>query len=153
MKCLFGEVTKNEVKLTNIGEKVKECWLQIPEHFNAVSVDEFVIMPNHLHGIVLILKDPPVGVQYIEPLHKSKTRTHKFQKTLPGSISIIISSFKAAVTRWANSSGIEFKWQRNFYERVIRNENELYKIREYIYYNPVKWNYEKEKNDEDLFVI
>jgi len=92
------------------------------------KLDEFIIMPDHLHGI-LIIKN--TGVQYIEPLR------HQYQKIIPKSIGSIVRSYKASVTRWCNKNQLEnFKWQRNYYERIITNQKELKNIRNYIKTNP-----------------
>jgi REP element-mobilizing transposase RayT len=94
-------------------------------------LDEFVVMPNHIHGIIII---KPVGVQHVEPLR------NKFQHIIPASIGSIIRSFKGSVTRICRQQGFtNFRWQRNYYERIIRDDNELNRIREYIIDNPAQW--------------
>jgi REP element-mobilizing transposase RayT len=154
MECLLGNIKSGKVELTNIGEKAQQFWSEIPLHFKNIKLDEYIIMPNHIHGILMIFKNESVGAQYIEPHIDNKLNLHEFQKTVSNSIGSVVRSFKASVTRWSNENKITFKWQRNFYERVIRNENELDKIREYIYYNPLKRYYDKEKNNvENLFDV
>ena len=137
-KCLFGDGLTEKMALSEIGEKVRQFWLEIPQHFQHVDLDTFVVMPNHLHGILNILD---VGVQHVEPLPQK----HQYQKIIPKSLGSIIRSYKATVTRWCGQNGCaSFKWQRNFYERVIRNQSELSRIREYIVNNPLKWHLDKE---------
>lgn len=151
MERLFGEIESAEIKLTELGKMAKEFWVAIPAHFDFIVLDQFVIMPNHIHGILIILKDDSVGVQYIEPQNKKLENLHEYQKTTPGSISTIVRSYKAALTRWAGGQNVYFKWQRNFYERVIRNEKELNNIQKYIFYNPLQWYNEKDNKRIENF--
>ncbi len=134
-KCIFGEVKNDVVQLNEWGKMAEKCWKQIPEHFSDVRLHEFIIMPNHVHGIIEI-----VGVQNFEPLRKNK-----FQKIIPRSLGSIIRGYKIGVTKLMRKKNPKaLMWQRNFYDRIIRNEEELTRIREYIVYNPFKWD-----TDED----
>ncbi len=137
----FGEITCNTINLSRIGLLAAEYWQRIPVHFLNVKLDKSILMPNHIHGLLWLKDDRiPVGAQYIEPLQKVEYKKHKFQKTIPKSFGSIIRSYKASVTRWCNKNDIaEFRWQRNYYERIIRNERELNAVREYISNNPVNW--------------
>ena len=150
MESIFGVIKDNKVILNELGNRANEFWLEIPKHFHNVVIDQYVIMPNHIHGIIGIiddffLKKSSVGVQYIEP------RLSKFQGTVKGSIGSIIRSYKASVTRWANLKEFRFKWQRNYYDRIIRTEKELENIRGYIFYNPLKWYYEHGTQIDAIF--
>lgn len=143
-ECLFGEVVTGQVHLSKIGRLVTDCWDAIPQHFSHVVSDEFVVMPNHIHGIIVIAEDARVGVQYIEPLQieplHGKTGHHAYQRVIPKSVGSIVRSYKAAVTRFANENEREsIIWQRNYYEHVIRHERALNAIREYIRNNPLNW--------------
>lgn len=93
-----------------------------------------------MHGIILLTDETKnVGVQNFEPLQ------HKFQHIIPRSIGSIIRTYKATVSSWCKNNGFaHFKWQRNYYEHVIRNENELIRIREYVQYNPLNWALDRE---------
>lgn len=135
----------------HIHKIAESYWLAIPDHFPNVELDQWVIMPNHLHGI-LILHESRRGVQLNAPttpssmLHdKPKPSSHagnKFSKISPpkGSLSIIVRTFKASVTRECRRIGQnEFGWQRGYHDRIIRIEEELDRIRRYIEENPVKW--------------
>ena len=137
---------------------VEEVWNQIPRHFPNAATDEFVVMPNHVHGIVWVLEghgvaDQPsrvrpreVGAQHAAPLRYGARRTSR-RAVQPGSLGAIVRSFKAAAARRINlargTPGLPV-WQRNYYERVVRNEGELRRIREYIQLNPVKWQFDRE---------
>jgi REP element-mobilizing transposase RayT len=131
------------MNLSDIGNIVKECWLKIPEHFGNVKIDEWVIMPNHVHGIIIIIES--VGTDYNLSLQR-KTRQNRFQNITPKSLSYIIATFKSAVSRQINriGTGNDFAWQSRFYDYIIRNENELYRIRQYIQNNPLKWELDRE---------
>jgi REP element-mobilizing transposase RayT len=128
--------------LNEYGKIVQRCWLEIPQHFPNVRLDEFIIMPNHIHGIIVINND--VGVQNFEPLQ------NKYQKIIPRSIGSIVRGFKIGVTKWfRENTNIYTVWQRNYYEHIIRNEKELNEIRKYIINNPLKWELDIE-NTENL---
>jgi len=142
-ECLFGEIEDGVIHLSNYGEIVQCIWLEIPKHFLNLKLDEYVIMPNHIHGIIHILDKSIVGARHAVPLQKSE----HFSEPVHGSLPTIIRSFKSAATKHVN---IEFKspgtklWQRSFYDHVIRNETELNIIREYIIINLVRWDMDKE---------
>jgi len=137
---MLGNIINGLARLFPVGNVAKKFWLEIPKHFQNVELDQFVIMPNHIHGVIMIYDYKPVGVQYIEPLQENK-----YQHIIPGSIGSIIRSYKSAVTRWCNKNNHQnFQWQRNYYEHIIRNENELNRIREYIQNNPLKWELDRE---------
>lgn len=136
---LFGEIIEGKVKLNSFGKIALKYWKEIPEHFENSEFDYFVIMPTHMHGIVV-----PGGTSTACRADTSES----FGKPVPGSLPTIIRSYKSAVTKRINelrSTPGKYVWQRNYYERVIRNEKELYNIRKYILQNPQKWQFEKNK--------
>ncbi|OGL43068.1 MAG: hypothetical protein A2W05_07545 [Candidatus Schekmanbacteria bacterium RBG_16_38_10] len=138
-ECIFGDVVNGIVKFLPIGKIAYQYWNEIPKHFKNVELDEFMVMPNHIHGIIVI--NSYVGVQNFEPLRKQ----NQFQHTMPSSIGSIIRTYKSAVTHLCKGNSYEhFKWQRNYYEHIIRDENDLYQIREYILNNPLKWELDEE---------
>jgi len=118
--------------LNDFGKIVNEEWLKTKEIRKNVDLDEYVIMPNHFHGILII--------EHRGKMHLAPTNA-KFGQPISGSLSAIIGSFKAAITRRINKLMPEKiqVWQRDFYEHIIRNENDLYNIRKYIELNPLKW--------------
>ncbi len=120
---------RNEV----ITQIINNCWNAIPEHFNNIKLDEFIIMPNHIHGIIIINSR---GRIYPAPTETPTYKKSNSNKILP----IVISTFKAAITRKLNPIIENFKWQRSYYEHIIRNDIELDNIRRYINENPIKWN-------------
>ncbi len=115
-------------------------------------LDEFVIMPNHVHGVIFIGNDD-VGVQNLEPLQMDGPRENNFQQIVPKSIGAIIRGFKIGITKWyRQNTDVYNVWQRNYYDRIIRDEDELNRIREYIIYNPAKWAEDKE-NPQSLRTV
>jgi len=140
--CCYNKTTYFEnVKIRNITE---QCWMEIPQHFPNVYLDEYVIMPNHLHGI-LILQDSCRGVQLNAPTQNSFNKPFSKSSPRQNTISLIIRTFKAAVTTQSRHIGHEkFAWQRNYYDHIIRKENELESIRQYINENPLKWELDEE---------
>lgn len=133
---LFGKIVNGEIQLNALGIIADECWRAIPDHFPNVELGAFVVMPNHVHGILAINEDVDAN---------ASTSTEQFQKPVPGSIPTIVRSYKSAVTRRIgrehNATGI---WQRNYYEHVIRNQTEWDRIHRYIEANPSTWTEDKE---------
>lgn len=138
-EIIFGKIVDGQTVLSEIGNIAAKYLEEIPNHFDNVFVDEYVVMPNHIHVIITILND--VGVQYIEP------QRNEYQKIIPKSIGSIIRSYKASVTRWCKENGfINFKWQRNYFEHIIRNDEDYIRIREYIRNNPLQWELDEENS-------
>jgi REP element-mobilizing transposase RayT len=140
-ECLLGEVVDDDMQLNEWGEVAQDCWQAIPEHFDHVEPDAFVIMPNHVHGIVVIThRVASVGAEHAAPLpaRRSQPRT----KVEHGSLGAIVRSYKSAVTRRINQlramPGTPF-WQRNYWEHIIRTRASLNRIRRYIETNPARW--------------
>lgn len=140
-RCLFGKVRNEEMTRNHLGDEAKKCWEQIPEHYPDVELGEYIVMPNHIHGIIIIKRQENVGAQNFEPKQKLQ---NKFQQTLPKSLGSIIRGFKIGVTKYAKENGFtESPWQRNYHEHVIRSEEALEKISDYIKYNPILWEKDK----------
>ena len=124
--CVLGEVLDGDVALTNLGRVASDYWRHVPQNFQDVSIDEFVVMPNHVHAIIFIFErrggvTPPL-----------QTPT----------LSQIIAYYKYQTTKQINQIrqqiGESF-WQRSFYDHIVRNDKELQLIRNYIVNNPLKW--------------
>jgi len=154
---LFGEVVDGEMRLNEMGEIVRHCWLTIPEHFPHALLDEFMVMPNHVHGIIL-LTDPDVGrSKNVGATHASPLPTNVSSTQPRGphrqSIASIVGSFKSAATKRINEHrnmpGFPV-WQRNYYEHIIRNEESLTQIRQYILNNPGQWEFDRENPNAPL---
>ena len=144
-ECLFGEVIDGEMVLNDIGKIVAGEWMKTGAIRNNVALDKWVVMPNHFHGILVV--DDGRGTA-----HRAPT-VEQFGQPVSGSIPTIIRSFKSAVTKRINEirkTPGEKLWQRNYYERIIRNENELNHIREYIANNPMKWKLDRGNPDKGM---
>ncbi|MDJ0595018.1 MAG: hypothetical protein QNJ72_34410 [Pleurocapsa sp. MO_226.B13] len=123
------------MQFSQVGRIALKNWQDIPNHFNGVCLDEYVIMPNHIHGIIIINRPNNVETRYIASLQSSK-----FAPLKPGSLQTIVHAYKASVTRWCRRNDDDiFRWQPRFYDRIIRNGRELNNVRQYIINNPVKW--------------
>ena len=141
--CVFGNVAGETVELTDSGILARDCWLAIPEHHPRVVLDAFVIMPNHIHGIVGLRDEGLEGDPAINRQLDSASST--FVAPTSGSAGTIVGTYKAAVTRGLRRSGhADFKWQRSFYDRIIRSERSLNGFREYIDQNLLKWYLDRE---------
>jgi len=137
-QCLFGDVIGGEMRLNEFGQIVEYCWEWLENQYEYVELDAYVVMPNHLHGIILIMDDRRRGGSRTAPTTKRK------------SLGRLIGAFKTVSTKSINKTrGIpnSVVWQRNYYEHVIRNEDELNEIREYIANNPLKWESDEENPD------
>lgn len=137
--CLFGQVVDGEMRLNEYGEIVRREWERTGEIRRDVGIDAFVIMPNHFHGIIVI--DPRRGT-----LQRAPT-TERFGKPTSNTIPTIVRLFKSTTTRQINehrgTPGIPV-WQRNYYEHIVRNEESLHRIRQYIAENPLQWATDRE---------
>jgi len=148
---LFGTIVDEKMILNEFGELTKNEWLMTSKVRLNVDIDKFAIMPNHLHGILLLRDLDGVGAHCNVPLPDTP-QTEQFGKSTANSIPTIIKLFKATVTKQINElrgTPGEPVWQRNYFERVIRHEAELNRIRDYIIYNALKWA-EDEDNPDTL---
>jgi len=140
--CILGKVVNGEMRVNGYGNVVNKCWNEIPIHFSNVEIDESVVMPNHIHGIVTIVNN--CRGEVTSPTQKGAA-TAPLQKHTLGQI---IAYFKYQTVKSINQThktpGNRI-WQRNYYEHVIRNEADLNEIRQYILDNPVQWD--KDENN------
>ena len=132
--CLFGHVVNGEMHLNDAGEIARRCWEDIPHHFPLVELDAFVVMPNHVHGMIVILGR---GEKSFAPT----TTTTTTPQSPSRAVGSIIRGFKIGVTKWFRANTDVYSvWQRGYYEHIVRSEPELMAIREYILGNPVRWD-------------
>jgi len=146
--CNLGEIKNGDVYLLELGQIVFECWLEIPKHFNNVKLDDWIIMPNHLHGIIEIVEDDNDLQKCRDRVYPVSTRG-KFGHVSKKSLSSIINTFKGAVSRSCHKNNLAFQWQDNYYEHIIGNEEDYARIKEYIALNPINW--EKDRNNPKNF--
>ena len=153
-ECILGDIVDGNSRLNQFGNFVKEEWLRTEQIRPEITMDEFQIMPNHMHGIIVI---NPVGAT--RRVVQKYRATHPKQGDPPGrpygpaarSIGAIVGQFKSIVTKRINllrKTPLTPIWQRNYYEHVIRDEENLNRIRQYIIDNPVKWD-EDEENPQN----
>ena len=118
--CLLGGGNDGEIQPNNAGETVTRCWEEVPQHFPYVELDGFVVMPNHVHGVLLFgereLAGEPARAGHARPLH------------------VVVGAFRSAVSRRQGAV-----WQRSYWERIVRTAEELDHIRAYIEDNPLRW--------------
>ncbi len=144
-KCLFGDITDGEMHLNEYGKIVQTEWLKSSEIRNEIELDAYQIMPNHFHGIVIIQNGtmdrrderPFVPTRPIAPTFKMR----------PKSLSSLMAGFQSPVTSKINQLRGTPKrrvWQSNYFDRIIRNDKELNRIRKYIIENPMKWDLDNE---------
>jgi REP element-mobilizing transposase RayT len=165
-KYYFGDIVNEKMILSEIGKIAARFWLEIPKHFPFVNLGEYIIMPNHLHGLLMIYKDDnPVETRFIASQDSGKDTinqdtinrvstmggiTGKHNPMLSsGSLSKIIRWYKGRTTFEINKQfpNSNFSWQSRFYDRIIRNDDELNSAREYIISNLFKWNLDKDNID------
>jgi putative transposase len=133
-QCLFGTITSEVMSLNTWGTIVSECFQAIPTHFSQVRVDAFVVMPNHVHGMIVIHES--IRAQHAAPLHPSSPHV------VSGSLGAIVRSFKSATTKRINllrETPGAVLWQRNYHEHIIRDQTDENRIRGYIVANPQLW--------------
>ena len=145
--CLFGTVNDGRVLLNALGQLMDEVWQWLGQRYPYVELDQYVVMPNHLHGIIVLADNADSDSDLVS----GRTSGRRPSSTAPTkrrkSLGSLVGAFKTVGTRRANlARGTESQviWQRNFYERVIRNERELNSIREYIMNNPLAWELDNE---------
>ncbi|MBN2290319.1 MAG: transposase [Candidatus Glassbacteria bacterium] len=128
-ECLFGEIRDGKMFLNVLGDMVSRYWQAIPGHFKNVKLDEFVVMPYHIHGLLII--EDSSGEACLAP-------------TKGPALGAIVGAFKSSVTRVAGKTcGFTGRqlWQRNYYEHVARNEMDLDDTRRYIVDSPARWGF------------
>jgi REP element-mobilizing transposase RayT len=156
--CLFGDIVDDSIRLNDAGQLVQEVWTVIPTQHPGIAIDEFVVMPNHIHAIIMIASTTTVGAQFIAP-HSAPhsgspgppatigtTGTAGAMNHAP-TVGAIVRAYKARVTVAINqrqgTRGVPV-WQRNFYEHIIRDDDTLDRIRQYIVDNPAQWAHDPE---------
>jgi len=164
-KCYFGDVVDGKMNLSGIGIIADVLWHEIKNHTQNVELGQFVVMPNHIHGILIINNDNDVGITHDGGItHSVVETTHalslpppqqqqsppqqtigqkRFQHQGKNTLSSIIGSYKSAVTKHAHRLGFDFAWQSRFHDHIIRDEQSFQTIADYIANNPLKWGNDK----------
>ena len=151
----FGSVINGKMHLSEIGRIASQMWFEIPVHFPFIGLDAFVVMPDHIHGIIVINKY--TGPSVVWALHATPIQPHDatprqphdttppVNETMssispkPGSLSVVVRSYKSAVTKHAHKFDSNFSWQRGFHDNIICTTGQLFRIRKYISDNAQNW--------------
>jgi len=160
-KHFYGKIQNGKMELSRVGVIADILWHEIPQHAKNVELGAFVVMPNHIHGILILTENntnpiaksvetlhatTPVETLHatmpVETLHATSLRMASISPK-PNSVSTIIRSYKSAVTKNANRLGYEFGWQSLFHDHIIRNDEEYQRINDYIENNPINWGKDK----------
>ena len=139
---MFGEVKDAEMCLTQSGEIANQCWDDLVKHYHHISLDTFVVMPNHIHGIIHLKANLDAGEGAglkPAPTTPGSTKRHGLSEIVRG-----FKTFSARRINHSRSTPGAPVWQRNYYEHVIRNEKALNQIRQYLLDNPGKWDQDPE---------
>ena len=168
----FGEITDGKKHLSSVGAIADVLWHELTNHFDNIELDAFVVMPNHIHGIIAINNDGGNGdngetthtaaathtmgtTHTVETTHALSLQSQsssqppktigqqRFQHQGSKTLSSIVGSYKSAVSRHAHRLGYDFAWQSRFYDNIIRNNDALNRIQDYIHNNPNNWNEDK----------
>jgi len=149
-KHYFGKIKNGKMEFSNIGIIADILWSEIINHNDNIELGEFVVMPNHIHGILILNNNNTVVVETLHATslqrqQQTKNKNDYFSSISPksNSISTIIRSYKSAVTKHCHRLGFEFGWQTRFWDHIIRNNDEFYRISQYIIDNPLKWENDK----------
>ena len=136
-KCILGKIMDGRMYLNEIGKIVVACWNRIPQHFCAVELDVSVVMPNHIHGVILL------GTERTKcPCPPTHTQPNRRGEVSSPTLGQIVAYFKYQSTKYVNQyrdiAGTQI-WQRNYYDHVLRDDIDLQRIRQYIRDNPMQW--------------
>jgi len=151
----FGEISEEKIVLSEIGEIAHRFWNEIPNHFPFVELGEYVVMPNHVHGILIfnkLVETPKLGVSTtVETIGATKTDQHNrtaaaSQKWYSGTLGAIVNQYKRVCTINARMIHSDFAWQSRFHDHIIRNEDSFQRISNYILSNPLNWT------DDQFFI-
>ena len=150
---ILGEVVGQQVLLSPEGRIAAEYWRDIPRHFPGVELDEWIVMPNHVHGIIVIEGRGEAFGEVVtrsdgsSPPNASPLHIPRPHGTAKGSVGAVVQNYKSVSSRWINrvrGAGGRSVWQRNYYEHVIRGDDDLARIRTYITENPLRWELDEE---------
>lgn len=159
---VFGDCIDGKMKLSTIGAIVQGFWYEIPRHFDFVELGEFIVMPNHIHGVLILDKNIEIGQSNVEtgqcpvstmPADDDKTIGQKrFRNQGKNTVSSIIGSFKSICTKHIRQTfpEIDFKWQERFWDNIIRDGTAFENITNYIINNPKNWEYDRFNGNESF---
>ena len=154
-RCLFGKIISDAMRLNATGHMVAEQWCALPRRFEQIALDEFIVMPNHIHGIIKIIdtENDPLAIEQIsqnrrgDPCGRPKSRQSAKNRVPLGNIvgafkSLCVYRLKQRAKQNTPDRMTGRLWQRNYWEHVIRGDEDLMRVREYIQYNPMQWKWD-----------
>ena len=149
----FGEVESGAMTANAAGKMVERTWSELPECYEGVEIDQFQLMPDHVHGIIVIVETAGAGPRACPPVNRREREGQPQGVVSAMSLSDVIHRFKSLTTRRyvagvKNSGWRPFDgklWQRSFYDRVIRDDDDMNRIREYARNNPLRWALDEER--------
>lgn len=154
---LFGYIENGEMHRNQLGEFAHHCFKDIPDHFPFAEIINFVIMPDHVHGLIRICFRPKaiMPVSDPEPELTNPVDKNEFMASISpkrGSLASIVRSYKSAVTKFANENHLPCGWHERFHDHIVRNSGELQRISDYISNNPGRWGRDKpNRESNELF--
>jgi len=141
----FGEIKNDKMELSYIGRFIRQQWMNLSDDEYNINIDEYVVMPNHLHGIIAINKKRKNLIG--NSMNRISTTKIKNNPMLIEHVTLggLIRQYKARTKYWVNrlQNDVDFSWQSKFYDRIIRDDNELNEIRKYIRNNPLKFDLDR----------
>ena len=145
----FGKIEEGKMNLSQVGVIADLMWFEIKHHAKNIELGEFIVMPNHIHGILILNGSQENNDDLLLSASTSSNELPKtigqqrFQHQGNNTISAIVGSYKSAVTKHANRLGFQFVWQPSFHEHIIRDEQSFERIQNYVANNPSNWNKDK----------
>ena len=136
-ECIFGSVDRSILRLSDAGLVAKQIWNELPVHYPRVSLDAFIVMPNHVHGVIMFSDEDRFVPK--EPMERTPQPGRVKMHALPEIVRAFKTFSARAINKHRHSEG-ESVWQRNYYEHVVRDEKDLNRIRQYIADNPARWS-------------
>jgi len=141
---LLGTISGNRMHLTAPGLAAAHFCTEIPAHHPHAELNGYVVMPNHMHAIIVLNEQEDLAVcdeaSPPTPRPPDAVAANAFGRPIKGSLPIVVGGYKAAVTRWCKANGhADFGWQDNYHEHIIRNDDELRHIQEYVQNNVAQW--------------
>lgn len=144
----FGSIQNKIMRLNKFGNIVSNQWLWLKEQYNYINLDEWIIMPNHIHAI-LVIKNHTISASSVRTGRDLSVQNPKIQETKYKSLSSLIGAFKTTSSKALHQAGLsEFIWHRSYYDHIIRNEEDYKRIIDYIRNNPRNWAEDELNNEE-----
>ncbi|MBQ8720920.1 MAG: hypothetical protein IJY67_02055 [Paludibacteraceae bacterium] len=159
-RCYFGQIIDSQMRFSNLGQYAVEQFQNVQLHYSYAEIPLFVVMPNHIHAVVIFNDTPPKNNALTQPCRdgvhtvstdvrsnrwKSEVVDERMQKVsdAKGRLSVVVGGLKRAITCYANKNAMSFKWQSRFYDRIVRDQDELNRIAEYIENNVINWHLDR----------